>query len=160
MIRTAIASFWVVLLAALAYGAEANFRFARTLHVPGSWEVVVVAEGDFEPRSAGSYALRIYGGGSTNFPLDDFVTGVIRPRSGTIEAVRFDNIDGDDKLEIVVIIRSAGTGGYLSADAFGYRAGSLELMASVADLDKTADPILALRAKFNPSTADRSPPHS
>jgi Periplasmic lysozyme inhibitor of I-type lysozyme len=80
--------------------------------------------------------------------MDDFVFGVVRPRNGIVEAVRFDDIDDDDKPEIIVIIRSVGSGGYLSADAFSYRARSLEWVVSVAALDKAADPIRALRDKF------------
>jgi len=109
---------------------------------------VVVAEGDFEPRSIGSYSLRVYGGANKKFPTDDFITGVIRPRNGTIEAVRFDSLDADDRPEIVVIVRAAGSGGYISADAFRYRDRSLELIAAVENLDKTADPIRALRDKI------------
>jgi hypothetical protein len=47
-----------------------------------------------------------------------------------------------------VIIRSVGSGGYLSADAFRYHAKSLEFVVSVSDLDKRADPMEALRGKF------------
>ncbi|HSK28420.1 MAG TPA: PliI family lysozyme inhibitor of I-type lysozyme, partial [Candidatus Limnocylindria bacterium] len=128
-------------------------RFAKMFQIPGSRETVVVAEGDFEPRSVGSYALRVYGGASQKSPMDDFIVGVIRPRNGTIEAVKFDTVDGDDQPEIVVIIRSAGTGGYLSADAWSYRAGSLELVLSVSDLDKAADTIQALRDKVRAPNA-------
>jgi len=110
--------------------------------------VVVVAEGDFEPRGVGSYALRVYGGISKKFPTDDFIVGLIRPRNGTIETVRFADINGDDRSEIVVITRAVGSGGYLSADAFRYRARSLEWVVSVAALDKAADPIRALRDKL------------
>lgn len=109
---------------------------------------MVVAEGDFEPRSIGSYALRVYGGASKKFPTDDFITGVIRPRNGTIEAVRFASVDGDDSPEIVVILRAAGSGGYLSAESFRYRDRSLEFIAAVENLDKTADPIRALHDKI------------
>jgi hypothetical protein len=62
--------------------------------------------------------------------------------------VRFDDIDGDDRPEIVVIIRAVGSGGYLSADAFRYRKGSLDWAGSVAALDKGADPVPALRGKL------------
>lgn len=140
----------LVLVAALASGAETNSRFARRFQIPGSSAVVVVAEGDFEPRSVGSYTLRVYGGRSEKFSTDDFIVGVVRPRKGFVEAVRFDDIDGDDRSEIVVITRSAGSGGYLSADAFRYRARALKWVVSVSDLDKRADPIQALRAKVRP----------
>jgi hypothetical protein len=150
---TIIASFWVLLLAALGHGSAAESRFAKMFQIPGSRETVVVAEGDFEARSVGSYALRVYGGASQKSPMDDFIVGVIRPRNGTIEAVKFDTVDGDDHPEIVVIIRSAGTGGYLSADAWSYRAGLLELVLSVSDLDKAADTIRALRDKVRAPNA-------
>jgi hypothetical protein len=134
--------------AGVVFGAETNVRFVKKFQIPGSPEVVVVAEGDYEPRSIGSYALRVYGGSSKKFPTDDFVVGLIRPRSGTVQAVKFEDIDGDGNPEVVVIIRSAGTGGHLSADAFVYRNKSLDLVASVSDLDKRADPTRALRDKF------------
>jgi hypothetical protein len=141
-------SLWVVLLAVLDAGAQSNLRFAKWFQIPSASAVVVVAEGEFEPRSVGSYALRVYGGAAKKFPTDDFVVGVIRPRNGTIEAVLFESVDGDDSPEIVVIMRAVGSGGYISADSFRYRKGLLELVASVAALDKTADPIKALRDKI------------
>ena len=151
-----VASFAVVLLAALAYGAERDPRFVTKLQIPDSAEVLVVAEGDLEPRSAGSYALRVYGGASKNFPTDDFVAGVVWPRNGIVEGVRFNDLDGDDNTEIIVVIRSVGSGGYLSADAFRFRAGSLEWVVSVSDLEKEGDPIQALRDKFNVPIESRS----
>jgi hypothetical protein len=142
----------IVLLTGLAHGSERSARVVKKLQIPGSLEVVVVAEGDFEPRSVGSYTLRLYGGSSAKFPTDDFVAGSVRPRNGTVEAVRFEDVDGDDGPEIVVILRSAGSGGYLSADAYRYRARSLEFILSISDLDKGANPIPALRAKLKAST--------
>ena len=133
-------------LAALAEGAETNSRFARMLQIPNSPEVVVITEGDFEGRSGGSYALRIYAGASRKYPLDDFVIGTIWPRRGAIERVLVDSMDGGG-IEIVVVIRSAGSGGHLSADAFRYRGKSLNWVSSVANLDKRADPLVALREK-------------
>jgi hypothetical protein len=146
--KKAIIASGLVLLTGLAYGSERSLRFVKKFQIPNSAKVVVVAEGDFEPRSTGSYTVRLYGGNSAKFPTDDFVAGLIRPRNGTIETVRFDDIDGDVRPEIVVLVRSAGSGAYLSADAFRFRPGSLEFILSVSELDKRSDPIQALRDKL------------
>lgn len=134
-----------------AIGAEESARIVKVAPFPGTSEVAVVAEGDLEPRSIGSYSLRIYAGAKPEFPYDDLIAGTVRPRDGTVEDIRFFDLDRDGSSDIIVIIRSAGTGGYLSADAFRFRARSLALLASVSGLDKKADPIRALAAKINDS---------
>jgi len=45
----------------------------------------VVAEGEGEPRSIGSYSIRLYGSANPDFPLDDFIAGVVVPRDGSVE---------------------------------------------------------------------------
>lgn len=145
-LETALGGILIIALAALVDGAESESRFARMVHIPNSTEIVVITEGDFEGRSSGSYSLRVYGGSSRKYPLDDFVAGTIRPRKGAVERVLVDTVD-HNAIEIVVVVRSVGTGGYLSADAFRYRAKSLVWVASVKDLDKRADPLVALRDK-------------
>jgi hypothetical protein len=148
MKRVALSIFCFLLSAKFVFAAEQEHRFVQLLQFPGTLESLVVAEGDFEPRSIGSYALRVYAARSDNFPTDEFIAGIVRPRNGIIEAVRFDDIDGDNRPEIIVVMRSAGSGGYLSADAFRYENRSLQLIISVADLDKMADAIEALREKL------------
>ena len=148
MTKIAIAMLGMVLAAKITFAAEQEHRFVQIFRFPAAPEFVVVAEGDFEPRSVGSYALRVYGGKSDNFPTDDFISGVVRPRNGIIEAVRFEDLDGDGKPEIVVTIRSVGSGGYVSADAFRYKSKLLEFIGSVSNLDKGADPVQTMRDKF------------
>ena len=148
MTKIAIAVLGMVLAAKITFAAEQEHRFVQIFRFPAASEFVVVAEGDFEPRSVGSYTLRVYGGKSDNFPADDFVVGIVRPRNGIIEAVRFEDFDGDDKPEIIVTIRSVGSGGYVSADAFRYKSKSLEFIGSVSNLDKGADPVQTMHDKF------------
>ena len=151
MTKVALTVFFLV-VSATVFAAAADHRFVRLFKFPAAPESAIVAEGDLEPRSIGSYTLRIYGGGSSQFPTDDFITGIVRPRDGTIEAVHFIDMDGDNRAVLVVLMRSAGSGGYLAADAFRYRNRSIELIGSVAGIDKAADGIQALRDKLEPST--------
>ena len=150
MTNGALTILLLVLSATILFAAEADYRFVQLVYLPVTLEAVVVAEGDLEPRSLGSYTLRIYEAQSGKFPTDHFITGVVRPRNGTIEAVRFADVDGDNRADVVVLMRSAGSGGYLVADAFRYQKGALELIGSVAGLDKATDPIESLRDQLKP----------
>jgi len=113
---------------------------------------VLVAEGELEPRSIGSYSLRMYGSRNPEFPMDDFLGGIICPRDGTIEKVMSADIDGDEIPELIVVIRNAGTGGYLSADAFNCREKKPILKASAGGLKRDADVVAALRAQCRRGT--------
>jgi hypothetical protein len=114
--------------------------------VPGTRWIVVVAEGTGEPRSIGSYSLRVYVEPEVGGRLDRFVAGAIKSRDGTLEALRFTDLDRDGGLELVVTLRSVGTGAYLSADAWRLRDGVPRLVASVEGLPRDEDPLPALAA--------------
>lgn len=130
--------------ASLAYGMEQeqSGRYVKQ-HKFSTGLTVVVAEGDFEPRSIGSYSLRIYNA-NPEYPTDDYLSGTIRSRDGSIEKVKIQDLDKDGTEEIIIIIRSAGSGGYLSADAFNYQSKKFNLIASVTDLPNNTDPIQEL----------------
>lgn len=112
---------------------------------PGTALNVVVDEGAAEPRSIGSYAVRLYDGGRGAAPYDAYATGVVRPRDGSLAKVDFADLDGDGAAELVVVTQSAGSGGYLAADAFRLRYGVLSRVAGVEGLPPSADPVAALR---------------
>lgn len=127
--------------------AEPSLRFVRKLILPGG-QTAVVSEGEFEARSIGSYGVRIYAA-QDGAPHDDttfFSSGVIRKRNGTIENVFLTNLGIDDQHSLVVAIRSAGSGSYLSADAFTVTKDSVTLRGSVSQLPADADLVLALKA--------------
>ena len=138
----------LVTFAVVAAGAE---RFVAKLALP-TGQTAVVAEGDAEARSIGSYSVRLYaqsGSGASDADSADatfFVAGLIEKRDGTIEAVRLADVDRDGREEIVVIIRSAGTGSYLTAHAIAFGEKRLEMRAMVVGLAKDADPVVALSA--------------
>lgn len=130
--------------ASLSTFAADSERIVKTAMYPQTQATVVVAEGDLEPRSIGSYSIRLYAKNDPSFPYDRFTAGLIRPRDGSIESIRFADIDRDGTPEIVVTMRSSGSGNYQSADAFHVRDKSLSLMKSVSGLEANADAIRAL----------------
>lgn len=139
----------IILAAKIVAAAEPDSHYVQKTNLPDGPEIIVVAEGEFEARSVGSYTLRIYSRANPSFPLDDYVAGLLRPRNGSIEEVRFHDFDGDGRAEIMIVIRSAGSGGYLSADVFAYREKSLRLVASVSDLPKDADLVAKIKQTIN-----------
>jgi len=145
----------VVLMVSTAPAAGESNPIVRTF--PGASKIAVVGEGALEPRSVGSYSIRIYDASDPRFPYDHFITGTVRPRDGVVEDVRFSDLDGDGLPDIIVIIRSVGTGGYISADAFKLRGTVLTPLESLSGLANDADPILALEAKLRARAGKRLP---
>ena len=127
----------VVFTATLALAAPAVAADVNRIVLNGSDATLgvnaVADEGEGEPRSIGSYALRLYKSGDPSLPFDGFLAGVVRPRDGTLEALKFADIN-----------RSAGTGGYLSADAFRVQRGVPVLVSSKSGLAANADPVAEL----------------
>ena len=129
--------------------AEPTGHFVQKLAL-ASGQTAVVAEGDFEARSIGSYSVRIYSRQSAQ-PKDDttfFSAGVVRARDGTIDKVFLADLTTGGPPSLIVVIRSAGSGGYLSADAFAIGKNTVVLRASVAGLAANADPVVALKSSL------------
>jgi len=105
----------------------------------------VVSEGKSEPRRIGSYSLRIYFADRAEFPFDNFITGIYRPRDGAVEKVFFGDLNEDGQEEIIITIRSVGTGSYLSADAFSWDQKTLAFFTSVEGLAPDVNFMDALR---------------
>jgi hypothetical protein len=134
----------IALLASGTLNAADSERFITKVKLP-SGQTAVVAEGDFEARSIGSFSVRLYDAASSGDETTFFRTGIVRPRDGTVEKVMLADIDGDQRPEIIVLVRSAGTGGYLSAQAFAFDKQRLIFRAVVEGLTPDAEPIATLR---------------
>jgi hypothetical protein len=109
----------IALHASAALHAAEPGRFIMTVKLP-SGQTAVVAEGDFEARSTGSFSMRLYESAQPGDETTFFTAGLILSRNGGIEKVALADIDSDRKPEIVVVVRSLGTGGYLSAHAVAF----------------------------------------
>jgi len=128
--------------------AAAQERFVSKLKLP-TGQTAVVAEGDFEARSIGSFSVRLYEAASAPDETTFFTSGLIRARDGVLEKAILADVDGNHKPEIIVIARSVGTGGYLSAHAFAFANDGLSFLAAVEGLAPDADPVVALRQPRN-----------
>ena len=106
MKRAFLALSILALLAASANADEAE-RVVKRLQLPDRAGTVVVSEGDLEPRSAGSYSLRVYSSKNPDFPFDDFVAGIVRSRDGVVKDLKFVNLGGRYPRAIIVVIQSA-----------------------------------------------------
>lgn len=115
-----------LLLASIPLAALGQPDNATTLDgtIPGTDLAVTVIEGSWEPKSIGSYAIRLYTPHATDWPYDAFAHGLVRERDGFVARLLFENVEGNGLAEIVVIVQSAGSGGYLSADAYAVRGGN------------------------------------
>jgi hypothetical protein len=126
--------------------AENHDQRIHEADMPGGAFKVVVAEGALEPRSIGSYDLRIYAQTNPHFPYDNFVVGTVRPRDGVLESVLFSNLDFLGTEEILVVMRSVGTGAYQTIDGFRLEATNLIHLGTLKELPKDADPVDSFRA--------------
>ncbi|MFR9719019.1 PliI family lysozyme inhibitor of I-type lysozyme [Aeromonas diversa] len=131
-------------LLVLASSAQAT-PFFEQLTLPAG-QVVTVSSGPGEAASIGSYDVRLYTGRQPRFPLDEFIAGVVLPRDGTIKAVKLADLNGDKAPELIVIAQSAGSGGYLSADAFTVSDEGIESFNHVDGLTPDEDVLKALTA--------------
>ncbi|WP_133408520.1 PliI family lysozyme inhibitor of I-type lysozyme [Parashewanella tropica] len=77
-----------------------------------SGQHIVVSVPKQEPESIGSYSVRLYGISEPAFPFDNFISGMIQERDGSIVAV---DVIKQSKTQTIVqiIMQSAGSGGYL-----------------------------------------------
>ena len=111
--------------------------------------MMVVAEGDLEPRSTGTFSVRAYRADAEaerkGFDLDAYLGGVLCQREGVVESVSSADIDGDGRPELIVAMRSAGSGGWRSGVALTVRESRVEVVARVDDLPAGADVVRALR---------------
>ena len=75
-----------MIVAGTAMCASGGERYTEK-HQLDAKHTIVVAEGEYEVRSIGSYTIRLYKVLSPEHPTDNFVCGSIRPRDGVVEDV-------------------------------------------------------------------------
>lgn len=125
-------------------GAQEPARFVTRLKLP-SGQTVLVAEGESEARSTGSFTVKLYEPAPPEDETTFFASGLVRSRDGVVEKALLEDLDGDAKPEVIVTVRSVGSGSYLSAHAFSIKKNHLVFRGCVESLPVDANPVEALR---------------
>jgi len=141
-----------VLLSAAAFvaahaQAADDCSFAKKVELPSRQLTAVVSSGALEPCSTGSYAVRVYSTAhaAPGFDTDDYVTGVLHARDGTVADAFTADLGARAPQALVVTTRSAGSGGYVGAQAYVTTSRAVRLIVSVDGLAPDADVRAALR---------------
>ncbi|UXU86366.1 PliI family lysozyme inhibitor of I-type lysozyme [Burkholderia sp. S-53] len=140
-----------MLLAAACVSAHAqaadDCSFVKKVELPSRQQVAVVSSGALEPCSTGSYAVRVYSTAhaAPGFETDDYVTGALHARDGTVTDAYTADLGARAPQSLVVTTRSAGSGGYVGAQAYVTTPRAVRLVASVDGLAPDADIAAALR---------------
>jgi len=114
---------WLVLMTGCASApVTAADRFVARLALADGF-VCVVAEGDLEPRSIGTFSVRVY----RNLDVGDFVAGVIARRNGFVKAAYPAPRDGRGAEQIAVEVETAGSGRHVETQTFVFDAGTRSL---------------------------------
>ena len=140
----------LVLGTGYATGQTIEHQATLTGRIPANRLIVTVTEGPGEPRSIGSYALRVYDPAHPDLPYDRFIAGTARKRDGAVEELLFRDLDDDRIEEALVVVQSVGPGGYLSADAFRATSNGVTVAATVKGLEPNSDPVQGLRGNNQP----------
>ena len=139
---------FVLALCFISSAQGAEVRYVKKIRISKEL-TAVVAEGDFEPRSIGSFPVRFYRAdddeAKRGLDTDDFAGGILIERDGQIEKVELLDLDGDSTNEMIISVRSAGSGGYLSGFAVGLMGKNVEVLAQDLGMLQDADVASELR---------------
>ena len=78
---------------------------------------ISVEEGENEPKCSGSYSIKAYFYEVEN---GEFISGISKLRDGAIKNIKIEDIDNDNKKEIIVTLSTSGSGKYYSVDVFKF----------------------------------------
>ncbi len=108
-------------------------------------QTVITEEGAFEPDESGSYSIRLYDTDPGNPDTILYRSGIIRPRMGMLEKVQVTDINGDEEMEIIVLLRSTDDINSQMADIYSFSNNELKLLNTVSNLVADRDPLQQIR---------------
>ena len=127
-----------------AFAADGEETLTNLLALPTN-QTVITEEGAFEPDASGSYSIRLYDTEPGNPDTIIYRSGIIRPRTGMLEKVQVTDINGDEEMEIIVLLRSMDETNAQMADIYSFANNKLELLNTVENLAADVDPLEQIR---------------
>ncbi|MEZ2311821.1 PliI family lysozyme inhibitor of I-type lysozyme [Paraburkholderia sp. RCC_158] len=130
--------------------ASGDCQFLKKVTLPER-QTAVIATGDLEACSLGSYSVRIYS--SENVQLGDDTTfyrfGLLHERDGTVEDAFLANLGPSAPASLIVKIRSVGSGGHVSARAYVVNKNGIHAVAAIRDQRPQTDVVAALKKQLS-----------
>jgi hypothetical protein len=113
-VRTWLAAigFLIALVVSPVWSAD---RFVAQFPLRGGF-VCVVAEGDGEPRSIGTFSVRVY----RNLDVGDYAAGIIARRDGFVRSAYALPPAADGRAQIAVEVETAGSGRHATLHVFTF----------------------------------------
>lgn len=124
-------------------------RYISKLKLP-SGLTIVVSEGELEAESTGSFSIRLYQSAKSEDETTFFMNGLVSPGDGFIEKVLLEDVTGNQNPEVIVVVRSVGTGNYISAHTYAIlKNQKLEMFHTTEGLMASEDPVILISKHFS-----------
>ncbi|MGY6120147.1 PliI family lysozyme inhibitor of I-type lysozyme (plasmid) [Paraburkholderia strydomiana] len=130
--------------------ASGDCKFLKKVALPER-QTAVIATGDLEACSLGSYSVRIYSSENVQ-PGDDttfYRFGLLHERDGTVEDAFLANLGPSAPASLIVKIRSVGSGGHVSARAYVVSKNGIYAVAAIRDQRPQTDVVAALKKQLS-----------
>lgn len=113
MLRVALTFMLLALAISVVNAVRAESGLFHEVITLDTGQRLVVEESSLEPRSIGSFSVRLYSGANPKFPYDDFRRGLLLKRDGILESVRV-LPPQDGHARVLITVRSVGSGSHAS----------------------------------------------
>lgn len=113
MLRVALTFLLLALAISVVNAVRADTGLFHEVVTLETGQRLVVEESSLEPRSVGSFSVRLYSGANPKFPYDDFRRGLLLKRDGVVQSVRV-LPPQDGHARVLITVRSVGSGSHAS----------------------------------------------
>lgn len=113
MLRVAVMFLLLALAVSVVNAVRAESGLFHEVVTLDSGQILVIEESSLEPRSIGSFSVRLYSGANPKFPYDDYRRGLLLKRDGVLQSART-LPPQDGHARVLITVRSVGSGSHPS----------------------------------------------